>query len=150
MLTYSRTRSFPQYVFNLFLPTEFIANIDSRIQTCIQRYRARRNLDSTRANILTKYFMLGGIESTKKAFTGGLDKETLESATAEEIAAIQATDMVGTGSKNAKYYDPNDSENWVVDFEGVAKGFLYVFSMIILNIPDASQCLQNSTNVWYR
>jgi hypothetical protein len=55
--------------------------------------------------------------------------------------------MVGTGSKNAKYYDPSDSENWVVDFEGVAKGFLYVFSMIILNFPDASQCLQNSTNV---
>jgi hypothetical protein len=71
----------------------------------------------------------------------------LESATAGEIAAIQATDMVGTGSKNAKYYDPSDSENWVVDFEGVAKGFLYVFSMIILNIPDTSQCLQNPPNV---
>jgi len=55
-------------------------------------------------------------------FTGGLDKETLENSTAAEIAAIQATDFVQTGTKNAKFYD--GSENWVVDFEGIAKGFL--------------------------
>jgi hypothetical protein len=69
--------------------------------------------------------MLGGVESsTTKAFTGGLDKETLETATAEEIAAIQATDHIRTGGKNAKYYDPAEPGKWVVDFEGVAKGFL--------------------------
>jgi len=49
--------------------------------------------------------------------------ETLENSTAAEIAAIQATDYVQTGTKNAKFYDGSD--NWVVDFEGVAKGFLY-------------------------
>jgi hypothetical protein len=68
--------------------------------------------------------MLGGIEAGTKMFTGGLDKETLENSTAKEIEAIQATDYVRSGNK--KYYDPSDSENWVVDFEGVAKGFLYV------------------------
>ena len=67
--------------------------------------------------------MLGGVEATTKAFTGGLDQETIENATSEEIAALQATDYVRTGiSANAKYYDGSD--NWVVDFEGVAKGFL--------------------------
>ena len=67
--------------------------------------------------------MLGGIEaSTTKAFTGGLDKATIEDSTADEIRAIQATDYVSTGSK--KYFDPLDSDGWVVDFEGVAKGFL--------------------------
>lgn len=96
-----------------------------RMQSCIQKYRARRNLDSVRNNILTKYFMLGGIEaSTTKAFTGGLDKATIEESTAEEIRAIKATDYVSTGNK--KYYDPLDTEGWVVDFEGVAKGFLCV------------------------
>ncbi len=66
--------------------------------------------------------MLGGVDSTAKQFTGGLDKEILENSTAAEIAAIQATDYVQTGSKNAKYYDGSD--DWVVDFEGVARGFL--------------------------
>lgn len=96
-----------------------------RIETCIQRYRARRKLDSVRSNIFSKYLIIGGIEATGKSFTGGaLDKETLESATAEEIAAVQATDFVRSGVKNAKYYDPNEAEKWVVDFEGIAKGFL--------------------------
>lgn len=95
------------------------------MQSCIQRYRKKRNLDSVRANILTKYFMLGGVESSStKAFTGGLDEETLADATAAEIAAIQATDHIRSGVKNAKYYDPASPEHWVVDFEGVAKGFL--------------------------
>jgi hypothetical protein len=67
--------------------------------------------------------MLGGVEaSTTKQFTGGLDKDTLESSTTQEIAAIQATDFIRSG--NAKYFDPVHPENWVVDFEGVAKGFL--------------------------
>lgn len=67
--------------------------------------------------------MLGGIESTTKAFTGGaLDQETLDNATAAEIAALQATDFVRPSGGNAKYYDGSDK--WVVDFEGVAKGFL--------------------------
>jgi Argonaute siRNA chaperone (ARC) complex subunit Arb1 len=66
--------------------------------------------------------MLGGVDSTAKMFTGGLDKQTLETSTAAEIAAIQATDYVLTGAKSTKFYDGSD--NWVVDFEGVAKGFL--------------------------
>jgi len=65
--------------------------------------------------------MLGGVEAaTSKAFTGGLDKATIEESTADEIIAMQATDFIGTD--NAKFYDGSD--NWVVDFEGVAKGFL--------------------------
>jgi hypothetical protein len=69
--------------------------------------------------------MLGGVESsTNKQFTGGLDKETLESSTAQEIVAIQATDFIRSGGKNSKYFDPSEPENWVVDFEGVTKGFL--------------------------
>ena len=66
--------------------------------------------------------MLGGLEASAKSFTGGLDKETLENSTAEEIRAIQAHDFIRSGNK--KYYDPADVNNWVVDFEGVAAGFL--------------------------
>lgn len=79
-------------------------------------------MDSVRSNILTKYFSLGGIESGGKTFNGGLDKDTLDNSTAAEIAAIRATDFIRTG--NSKYYDPENDEDWVVDWEGVAKGFL--------------------------
>lgn len=103
-----------------------------RIETCIQRYRKKRNLDETRSKILTRYLMLGGVEaSTTKAFTGGLDQETLHNATADEIAAIQATDYIRSGSKMEKYYDPTEPGKWIIDFEGVAKGFLSVFFIIV-------------------
>jgi hypothetical protein len=69
--------------------------------------------------------MLGGVEaSTTKQFTGGLDKETLDNSTAQEIAEMQATDFIRPGQNNSKYFDPSNPDNWVVDFEGVAKGFL--------------------------
>ncbi|TAQ85133.1 hypothetical protein B7494_g6555 [Chlorociboria aeruginascens] len=96
-----------------------------RIEKCIQRYRGRRKLDGQRANILTKFLMLGGVDAgVQKAFSGGLDRETVENSTAQEIAAIQAIDHIRTGQKNAKYYDPAHPEHWVVDFVAVVKGFL--------------------------
>lgn len=69
--------------------------------------------------------MLGGVEAaTSKTFTGGLDKDTIHNSTAAEIAAIQATDFIRAGREHSKYYDPSKPEGWVVDFEGVVKGFL--------------------------
>lgn len=94
------------------------------MQTCIQRYRARRKLDEFRSKVFTKYLMLGGVEaSSNKQFNGGLDEDTVQNSTAGEIAAMQATDYIRSGG-SAKYYDPVDADGWVVDFEGVVKGFL--------------------------
>jgi hypothetical protein len=93
-----------------------------RIEHCIARYRSRRKLDADKANIFSKYLALGGVDSTIKAFTGGMDQETLDNYDAIEIAALRAQDYIRGGS--AKFYDPAKPENWEVDFEGVAKGFL--------------------------
>ncbi|KAI1003847.1 hypothetical protein K3495_g4363 [Podosphaera aphanis] len=92
-----------------------------RIETCIQRFRARRKLDQVRANVFTKYLALGGINTGPKQFTGGLDKETIENSTTDEVIAFQATDYIHTGQENPKFFDGSDK--WVVDFEGVVKGF---------------------------
>lgn len=108
-----------------------------RMQTCIQRFRAKRKLDQVRANIFTKYLSLGGVETGAKQFTGGLDKETIENSTANEIADIQATDFIRTNHKNTKYYDGSD--NWVIDFEGVAKGFFSSKLSSMLPIESESQ-----------
>jgi hypothetical protein len=60
-----------------------------------------------------------------KSFTGGLDKETLDSSTAEQIADIAAKDYIhGSGGRNSKFYDPSNTVDWVVDFESIVKGFL--------------------------
>ena len=50
-------------------------------------------------------------------FTGGLDAETLGTKNAAEIAELSATNFVSADK------DEVDSE-YVVDFEGCAKGYL--------------------------
>jgi hypothetical protein len=84
-------------------------------------------MNNERSNIFSKYLVLGGVNAGVKPFNGGLDKETLENSTAGEIADIQATDHIRSNGP-IKFYTVSDSANWVVDFEGVAKGFLYVFT----------------------
>ncbi|OBT90580.1 hypothetical protein VE02_01042 [Pseudogymnoascus sp. 03VT05] len=96
-----------------------------RIETCIQRYRARRKLDEDRANIFNKYLIFGGIDTTIKAFTGGVDNETLEDFDGPTIADINATDIMYSGNEaGSKFYDPCAPQNWVVDFEGITEAFL--------------------------
>lgn len=75
--------------------------------------------------MFSKYLALGGIDTTIKAFTGGMDKQTLEDFDAPTIADIQATDVMFSADHEAsKYYDPCAPFNWVVDFEGIARAFL--------------------------
>jgi hypothetical protein len=93
------------------------------MEVCIQRYRACRKFDSLRSNIFTKYLVLGGVDSGVKAFSGGIDEGTLETSTAAEIAEIRASDYIRSGGGSIKFYNAEDP-NWVIDFEGVAKGFL--------------------------
>lgn len=108
---------------NLYDPSRSFVE---RVQHCIQRYRARRKFDEKRSNIFSKYLSLGGVDSGVKAFGGGLDKEILAESTAAEIAEMTATDYIRAGTGRIKFYDGSDSEHWVVDFEGIVKGFLLV------------------------
>ena len=88
-----------------------------RIETAIQRYKARRNFDSERKDLFDKYMSYGGVNSDNKMFSGGLDINATENKTTKEIAAINATNYVG---------DDKDGEDsaYVVDFDGCLKGFL--------------------------
>lgn len=97
-----------------------------RIEQCIQRYRARRNMDSSRSHIFNTYLLYGGIETGVKAFGGGaLDKDALEDLNSNQIRAIAATDTVGKGDgTNRKFFHPDNFQHWTVDFGGVVKGFL--------------------------
>ena len=91
-----------------------------RIETCIQRYRAKRKFDSHRKDIFDKYLSLGGVDTGPKMFSGGVDQSTLSDLNAGEIATLTATDSIG----REKDMSGKEGSAWAVDFEAVAKCFL--------------------------
>lgn len=101
-----------------------LADRRRRIEECIQRYRARRKMDPERNNLFDKYLFLGGLDPSPRQFTGA-DPEELAGANAAEIRQATATDCIYRGGGGgSKFYDPTRPDGWVVDFEGVVKGFL--------------------------
>ncbi|KAJ9138458.1 Argonaute-binding protein 1 [Pleurostoma richardsiae] len=112
--------------YNIYDPRR---SFPERIEDCIQRFRARRRLDSERANYFTRYLMLGGIDSSQRQFTGtrNADFETEDAGLgAEDIRTMAANDVIQGGGAGgvSKYYNPSFPEHWDVDFEGVVAGFL--------------------------
>ncbi|KAJ8130936.1 hypothetical protein O1611_g2693 [Lasiodiplodia mahajangana] len=94
-----------------------------RIEECIQRFRFRRRLDSQRAAMFNKYLFLGGIDSSQRQFTGMAgDRDVMAEADSEQIRTMTAVDFI-MGNDN-RFYNPSNSDDWEVDFEAVAKGFL--------------------------
>ncbi|KAI0206390.1 Argonaute complex, subunit Arb1 [Astrocystis sublimbata] len=93
----------------------------SRIEECIQRFRARRRFDSMRGAIFNKYLFLGGIDASQRQFTGKDDADLAEADT-EQIRSMTAVDFVG--GSGTRFYDGSNSDEWEVDFEVVVKGFL--------------------------
>ena len=89
-----------------------------RVEIAIQRYFAKRNLNSERKDVFDKYMTYGGVDAGQKMFSGGLDSKTLSERTAPEIATLAAKHSVGADKS-----DEGDSA-YVVDFEGVVKAFL--------------------------
>lgn len=87
-----------------------------RIETAMQRYKARRKFHQENAHIFNHFLAFGGIETGPRQFTGGITKHDLEENTAQERAAITAI-----------YHVPErvlDKTKWAVDFAGIAQGFL--------------------------
>ncbi|KAI3337651.1 Argonaute siRNA chaperone complex subunit Arb1-domain-containing protein [Ustulina deusta] len=94
-----------------------------RIEECIQRFRARRRLDSQRTAMFDKYLFLGGIDSSRRRFTGMADdRDVMAEADTEQIRIMTAVDFIG--GSGSRFYDASNTENWEVDFEAVVKGFL--------------------------
>ncbi|KAI0017187.1 Argonaute siRNA chaperone complex subunit Arb1-domain-containing protein [Xylariomycetidae sp. FL0641] len=121
-----------------------------RIEECIQRWRARRKLDMEQMQMFSKYLFLGGIDDKPRQFTGvALDQDTINEADKDEIRQMTATDFVG--GAGMRFYDPSDKENWVVDFEGIVKGFLSrsiadIYLYDLTAIEKASNLIKNFLN----
>ncbi|GAM90197.1 hypothetical protein ANO11243_082380 [Dothideomycetidae sp. 11243] len=89
---------------------------ETRIETAIQRYVSRRKFHPDTRQVFDALMAYGGIDCRPRQFTGGLSKEDLESMDAAEIAAATATHFVASHVET--------SDKWIVDFAGVARGFL--------------------------
>ncbi|KAK4148723.1 Argonaute complex, subunit Arb1 [Chaetomidium leptoderma] len=100
-----------------------------RIEECIQRFRARRNMGPERDALFSRYLLLGGIDATVRQFQGtrNIGDDILEDATKSAVREMTADDVIqrgGDGNRNPRFYNPNYPEHWDVDFTGVAAGFV--------------------------
>lgn len=80
-------------------------------------------MDNNKENLLNKYLNLGGIDTAPRMFQS-MDTIKMDEETNDEIRGMTAGDVIHRGGANIRYYDPNDPDNWEVDFAGVAAGFL--------------------------
>ncbi|KAI5257263.1 hypothetical protein E4T42_01231 [Aureobasidium subglaciale] len=110
---------------------------DRRIETAIQRYRARRKFHQQTAQVFNKFMNYGGIECGPKMF-GGSDNKDLAEMDAAEIAASTAVHFVSE--------DVMCSDRWEVDFVGVVKGFLQVMATRI-RLDSGQADIARATNV---
>jgi hypothetical protein len=101
----------------------FRTNEHSRIEECIQRYRARRRMDNARSNLFDKYLALGGIDTSPRMFQG-MKSLDMNGATNSDVRDMTAGDVIYRGSSNSRYYNPSEAEHWDVDFSGVVAGYL--------------------------
>ncbi|PGH04618.1 hypothetical protein GX51_03451 [Blastomyces parvus] len=102
---------------------------DRRLETAIQRFQAKRSMDSDRRNVFMKYMSYGGVDVGPKMF-GGNDQHDLRDKNAEDILIATAQASV-----------PENRVGWAVDFEAVAKGFLS--SVLPLYIGLETEALVN-------
>lgn len=113
-----------------------------RIESAIQRYCARRNMDSTKKDVFDKYLSFGGISSGPKQFSGGLDAKDISDMNAAEIALMKATHFVDINKWGL-------DEAYEVDFDGCVKAFFSsrVPEVYDLSGIDCDQQVKSKTNI---
>ncbi|OAA66768.1 Argonaute complex, subunit Arb1 [Niveomyces insectorum RCEF 264] len=112
-------------------------SFDERIETCIQRFRARRRLDNERSHLFSRYLTVGGVNCEPRQFNGTAGLYDTEGFTKDELRAMAANDVVArAGSKYSKYYATDNADLWAIDFAGVASGF---FSVSLRAIASGSE-----------
>lgn len=90
-----------------------------RIELAMQMFRARRTFQARNADVWTKFVKYGGVTTGPVQFAGGRSKEDMEDMTKAEKVRLTATEWLDNDK-----YEEGPSRKWVVDFDGVAKGFL--------------------------
>lgn len=94
-------------------------DIVERIETAIQRYANRRKMILPRRKVFQSFLVFGGCFAGPKPFSGGLDRDYIDTHDALDVAAMT----------NAVYIGADTLEGaWKVDFEGVVRGWFSGFA----------------------
>lgn len=117
------------------------------METCIQRYKARRKFDAFRINIFNSYLRLGGVQTGQKQYSGGIDPKKMDDLDAEQIGLLAATDFITFNDNGG-----DDAQEYDVDFAFVVRGFLSYkvpYGLGIRKVPElemACQVVRNFLN----
>ncbi|PHH63631.1 hypothetical protein CDD81_5612 [Ophiocordyceps australis] len=117
---------------SIYTPT---VSFEERIQSCIQRFRARRRLHQSHVIYFNEYLFLGGIDCTNNPFAG-VDPKELKELTPAERRDATATDAVHRSAEADERFYAGDLTHWSVDFTGVAAGF---FSASLPSMTDSQE-----------
>jgi len=91
-----------------------------RMETALHAFKARRTFQARNADIWTKFVKFGGVTTGPNPYTGSTGVDDDEDMTKAEKLRKGATEWLDNDK-----FDHGPSGKWAVDFDGVAKGFLY-------------------------
>lgn len=94
--------------------------ICERIETAVLRYKMNRKFHQNTLRSFHAFLNYGGFDERPSGFTGGTSKEEAEGLSKEEQARRKQVNYM---SKEVTRSVENADGRWVVDFEGVTKGF---------------------------
>ena len=125
-------------------------DFSSRIEYAINKFNNRRKMHQHTRAIFVKFMTFGGIESGMQQFAGGrADKKQLKKQGLDEEEIIERTAQFGLSERviaGLDVYTEEATATYIVDFVGVAKGFL---SSHILSYNDwyDEQYIRTACNV---
>jgi hypothetical protein len=94
--------------------------IYERLETAVLRYKMNRKLHQEPLRFFHAFLNYGGFHQRPLGFSGGTSKEDEEGLSKEEKASRKQDNFV---SEEAKQSISEGDGKWIVDFEGVTKGF---------------------------
>lgn len=99
-------------------------SICDRIETAVLRYKMNRKFHQETLRMFHAYLNFGGFDEHPPMFTGGMSKEEEEVLSKEEKARRKQVNYV---SKDVIGSIDDADGKWIVDFEGVTKGFFSTY-----------------------
>lgn len=94
--------------------------ISDRLQEAVMRYKMNRKLHEGTQSLFHAFLNYGGFDERPSGFTGGTSKEDEEGLSKEDKAIRKQINFV---SQDVIQSLEEADGKWVVDFEGVTKGF---------------------------
>jgi hypothetical protein len=119
-------------------------SICERVETAVLRYKMNRKFHQNTLRTFHAFLNFAGFDERPSDFTGGTSKEEAEGLSKEEMARRKQVNYM---SKEVTQSVEKADGKWVVDFEGVTKGFLstrFPMQFLFHDDPEHDQKVTNA------